>query len=294
MTRQFPQRTRSYRSLTTDTGIWDRFRTRPDDVFISTPPKCGTTWMQSICAMLIFADPGIDPGLGNVSRWLDSAFNEEGETIAALEAQKHRRYLKTHTPLDGMTYDPDCTYVTVYRHPLDAAFSGQNHIRNMKSDELDHLLAADANAFILQFTSAPFSTDQVVGENLEGLIAHYLSFAQWRDLPNIHLFHYADMKRDLRGAVQRLSGLLGYDHDDAFLDRVAEAATFANMKGNAAMYAPSANRGIWKEDANFFESGSSNKWKGVLTQDTLDVYAARMNELLAPEARRWLEYGGTP
>jgi hypothetical protein len=32
---------------------WERFTVRSDDVIISTPSKCGTTWMQMIVGMLL-------------------------------------------------------------------------------------------------------------------------------------------------------------------------------------------------------------------------------------------------
>lgn len=36
-------------------------RTRPGDIIISTPPKCGTTLTQMMCALLIFDSPAF-PG----------------------------------------------------------------------------------------------------------------------------------------------------------------------------------------------------------------------------------------
>jgi aryl sulfotransferase len=44
---------RHYRGGLTDSERWDGFAFRPDDVVISTPSKCGTTWLQMICALLI-------------------------------------------------------------------------------------------------------------------------------------------------------------------------------------------------------------------------------------------------
>ena len=288
-----PQRTRDYDSDTSVSKVWTRFKIRPDDIFVCTPPKSGTTWMQSICGMLVFRDYQVNPGVGTVSRWLDSAFNDEHEMFECLEKQTHRRYIKTHTPLDGIIYDPPCTYIAVYRHPLDVAFSVQNHLKNMKSDELDHFIIDDLNEGLREWIEKAFSPGQDIGESLESLILHFKSFNDWRTMPNIHMFHYEDMKRDLCGAVSKLADIFGYIVDATFIESVADAATFSNMKKNADKFAPSADRGIWKDNAQFFESGSSNKWVGVLSDELLDLYSERMDALLDEADRSWLELGST-
>ena len=45
------------------------------------------------------------------------------EVLARLDAQRHRRFIKTHTPLDGLPLDRRATFVVVARHPLDTAVS---------------------------------------------------------------------------------------------------------------------------------------------------------------------------
>ena len=50
-----------YRSLISDSARWDGFEFRPGDIIISTPPKCGTTWMQMICALLVFQTTDFRP-----------------------------------------------------------------------------------------------------------------------------------------------------------------------------------------------------------------------------------------
>src|SRR5215210_6359342 len=60
-----------YRSIVADSGRWDGFAFRPGDIVISTPAKCGTTWTQMLCALLIFDGPAFPAPLGDVSPWLD-------------------------------------------------------------------------------------------------------------------------------------------------------------------------------------------------------------------------------
>jgi hypothetical protein len=40
-----------YQTIGADSARWDGFMFRPDDIVISTPAKCGATWMQTICAL---------------------------------------------------------------------------------------------------------------------------------------------------------------------------------------------------------------------------------------------------
>ena len=49
--------------------------------------------------------------------------------------------------------------------------------------------------------------------------------------------------------------------------------------------------GYWKDKAQFFHSGSSGKWHGWLTKAQIAAYDARMDALLSPEDRAWLEWG---
>ena len=51
--------------------------------------------------------------------------------FARLAAQPHRRFIKTHTPLDGVPLDPRAHYVVVARHPLDMAVSLYHQSANL-------------------------------------------------------------------------------------------------------------------------------------------------------------------
>ena len=106
-----------------DSARWTGFPFRGGDIVISTRSKTGTTWCTMICALLIFQTPELPALLGRLSPWLDHLIRPREDVVAMLEAQDHRRFIKTHTPLDGIPIDPRATYVVTGRHPLDAAVS---------------------------------------------------------------------------------------------------------------------------------------------------------------------------
>jgi hypothetical protein len=94
---------------------------------ISTRRKTGTTWMQMICALLIFQTPDLPDSLWQLSPWLDSMAVPHDFVYAQLDEQQHRRFIKTHTPLDGIPLDPGVTYIVTARHPLDTFVSLRRH-----------------------------------------------------------------------------------------------------------------------------------------------------------------------
>ena len=131
-----------YRSILADSARWDGFAFRPGDIVISTPPKCGTTWTQMLCALLIFDGPAFPAPLGDISPWLDMCTRPLAEVTAALAAQTHRRFIKTHTPLDGLPLHPDVTYLVVGRDPRDVAISFEHHAANLDFARFLELRAA--------------------------------------------------------------------------------------------------------------------------------------------------------
>jgi aryl sulfotransferase len=128
-----------YQSYDEDSARWQGFEFRPGDIVISTRSKSGTTWMQMICALLIFQRPDLPAPLGRLSPWLDWLITPREQVLARLGAQQHRRFIKTHTPLDGLPLDPRATYIVVGRHPLDMAVSLYCQSRNIDRERVREL-----------------------------------------------------------------------------------------------------------------------------------------------------------
>ncbi|MDJ0638166.1 MAG: sulfotransferase domain-containing protein [Paracoccaceae bacterium] len=280
----------------TDNRRWDMVSIRPDDIIVVTPPKCGTTWMQTIVALLLSGDPEVETDLTMKMPWVDFRLREMSEVAERLEAMPHRRCLKSHTPLDGVPFDDHAQYICVFRHPLDAHFSNRNHIRNIPITWFDHWYPEDdtsGTAFrrFLDGGAEGFDGDAMP---LAHILRHYNAAKALAQRPNVSLFHYADMKRDLAGIFARLSAVLGASHSEAVMDRLVQAATFDNMKRHADRYAPAGGKGFFRSDDNFFNSGTNGQWQGQLNNEELAAYDAIMDAELAPEDRDWLENGSPP
>ncbi|MEM7520783.1 MAG: sulfotransferase domain-containing protein [Pseudomonadota bacterium] len=280
----------------TDSRRWDRVGLRDDDVLVVTPPKSGTTWMQTIIALLFSGDPEVVPDVAFNMPWVDIRFREIDEVADRLEAMTHRRCLKSHTPLDGLPAHNKAQYICVFRHPLDAHFSYRNHIANMQM----HFFGAwfpeedpDGLTFRRFLDGGPegFDGDAMP---LAHIIRHYKSAIARAVQPNVTLFHYADMSRDLPGAFARMAEVLGVSHPAALMEALIAVAGFDNMRANAAKFAPGGGTGFMKSDAAFFSSGTSGKWEGLLSDTELAAYDAIMDAAFTADERTWLEYGTMP
>ncbi|MDX6752240.1 sulfotransferase domain-containing protein [Geminicoccaceae bacterium 1502E] len=118
---------RVYRTWILDSRRWEHYRPRPFDIVIATYPKCGTTWMQRIVGLLVFSNPEPQPVM-ELSAWIDRRFPEPIEAvIARIEAQRHRRFLKSHLPSDGLPIHDEVRYIHVARDGRDACLSYHNH-----------------------------------------------------------------------------------------------------------------------------------------------------------------------
>ncbi|MDQ3694140.1 MAG: sulfotransferase domain-containing protein [Chloroflexota bacterium] len=295
-----------YRSIVADSGRWDGFAFRAGDVVISTPAKSGTTWTQMLCALLIFDGPAFPAPLEEASPWLDNCNRPLAEVTAALAAQTHRRFVKTHTPLDGVPLHPDVTYLVVGRDPRDVAISFEHHAANM---DWEHFLALRAaavgNEDLAELPPRPvpsedpaerfraFVADETPGgaPTLASVLHHLDTGWQRRHDPNVALFHYADLQADLPGELLRLASVLGIPCAPERARELASEASLARMRERGAEVAPSGSRGIWKDVRAFFRSGGTGEWRARVSAADLAAYEARVAGLVDPELAAWAHGG---
>lgn len=297
-----------YSSFLIDTDRWDGFRFRPGDIIISTPAKCGTTWTQMICALLIFQTPDPPKPLDQLSPWLEMRLRRRADVLALYEAQTGRRFIKSHTPFDGLPKDDRVTYVAVGRDPRDVAVSWNHHMENLDLPTMFSALAAaiepgdvfapprhrpefaDEREAILHWIDDPTPPAEVA-MSLAGTIHHLNTFWTARHRDDVVLLHYDDLRTDLEGEMRRLAGRLGIEVPEERWPTLVEAASFAAMRRRAAAVAPDTGNRIWKSTEGFFHRGTSGQWRDLLGQEDLAHYEARVRELAPPDLVTWLHRG---
>ncbi|MEO8241345.1 MAG: sulfotransferase domain-containing protein [bacterium] len=283
-----------YRGVITNPDRWATWLPREGDILVCTPSKCGTTWTQTILTMLVHGGPDLPAPVPVLSPWVDADLGVPPEEVAAaLAGQSGRRVVKTHTPADGFPVWQGVNVVAVYRHPLDMFFSLRKHTANRRDAGDDHATLGPVSEAIDSFLEGSAEAVDFDKDTLASMVHHFRKTALSGRLPKLGLFHYADMIRDGRAAVKVLARAAGIAADPAVIDAVTAATTFGAMKANPAQYVPVAGTGFWKSDVAFFDSSSSRKWEGQLSEDQLARYHAQL-ELLLPDAgaRNWLEHGG--
>lgn len=302
-----------YRSPDEDSARWLDFGFRQGDIVISTRSKCGTTWMQMICALLVFRSPTLPAPLAELSPWLDWLVTPREEVFAQLAAQQHRRFIKTHTPLDGVPQDRRVTYIVVARHPLDMAVSLYHQGGNLDRERIRELTGQSELTGQPELTGLPEPTRPAKArpplrewllswterdvepreqlDSLPGVMWHLRDAWARRAAANTVLVHYDDLSANLDGEMRRLAEVLDISVPENDWPDLVEAASFERMRADARRFIPDS-RGVLKDPSAFFRQGTSGSGRALLTEAELARYETRASQLAPPELLGWLHRAG--
>jgi aryl sulfotransferase len=283
---------RVYRNAVMDNARWAGFEPRPDDIFVCTPSKCGTTWMQTIVANLLWPEGDI-PGtvVNGISPWIEAKFMPAEAMHAMLRAQTHRRAMKSHSPADAIPWFPQAKYITVGRDGRDAFMSWCNHVQRMKMiDMLNAQAAKEGVRPILKFDGDYHSFFRAWLEEENNFFEVIGSFWARRAEPNLLFVHYNDLKADLGGEMRRVAEFLDIQIPESKWAAVIDRCTFESMRrveGDADPMQMAFEGGI----KGFIFKGTNGRWRDVLTDDELARYRDAVGKFLTDEMAAWLEHG---
>ena len=292
----WPQKKREMLSNHFDSTVWNGFNFRDDDIIISTYAKSGTTWMQQILSQLIFNGQE-DMEVAEMSPWMDLRVPPKEIKLPAVESQQHRRFIKTHLPVDALVFSPKAKYIYIGRDGRDVLWSLYNHHAN--ANDLWYQVLNDTPGLVGPRMEKPVeSIVQYYNDWLNKDGFPFWSFWEninswWaiRNLPNIYLIHFQKLKEDMPGEIKKLAAFLDIPINPDKWDAILEHCSFSYMKKHSTKSVPLGGV-LWDGGAEtFIHKGLNGRWRAVLTKEESDKYEKMALEYLDEACAKWLQTG---
>jgi len=292
----YPKKTREMHSHHFDSTIWNDVSFRDDDIIISTYAKSGTTWVQQIVSQLLFKGQAGLP-VAEMSPWLDLRVPPKEIKLPAVEQQTHRRFLKTHLPVDALVFSPRARYIYIGRDGRDVVWSMYNHHSSANQRWYEALndtpgrvgppIGPPPNS-VRQYFHDWLAQD---GHPFWPFWENIRSWWEIRALPNVMLLHFEALKRDMAGEIQRVARFLDIEVDQGKWADILRHCSFDYMKANATPSVPLGGA-FWDGGAEtFIHKGVNGRWRDTLSAEESRAYEARAVAELGPDCARWLATG---
>ena len=242
----------------------DTVKLRPDDIWVVTYPKSGTTWTQQIVRLII--NRGKEDGL----KITDAVPWVEGFTsIPAIGFKYHvdiekmasPRAFKSHFPYGmmpcGLPSSTSGRYIYVVRNPRDVAVSFFHQYRSLP--------------FYPHYEWEDFFEKFLKGDvDFGDYFDHILSWWSHKDDDNVLLLKYEDMKKDLPTAVAAIAKFIGQDISKELVEEIAHRTTFENMKKDSSANYEWRNSKVLKPTrTDFMRKGIVGDWKNYFTPEQI-------------------------
>ncbi|CAH3151103.1 unnamed protein product [Porites lobata] len=236
-----------------------RFETRPDDVYVVSYPKSGTTWLQEIVWQVYHNGEISKEGVESRYPQLEKSqlFERPGdESQVTLNSRPSPRLIKSHLPYHLIPMSENeanrSKYLYIARNPKDAAIS------------FYHFVSSFGPASHFSGTWEFFAKLFIEGKGAFGFWPdHVLPWWEHRNEPHILLLKFEDLKKDLYSNVERISKFLGINLPEDVIARIAHQCTFSEMKKNAANFKVDNN----PSKPSFLRKGEVGGWKSHFSEE---------------------------
>jgi len=231
------------------------YQPRPEDVFVVTQMRCGTTWMQQLVFETVMRGRGdlSDTGYSHlyaVSPWID-AVNSVSIAAAPLVGDRPTRIIKSHLPTKLCPYSPDAKYIYVTRHPVSCFASIVDYNRSLLGplmppvSKLADWFCSDAMYWL------PWP------QHVEG----WWSWAE--RYQNVLFVHYEEMNRDFSKVRDQVAAFLGYELTSDERRRVSEKCSFRYMKDHEDLFEMAPPTMFSVTSGEYLKSGKASRHEDV-------------------------------
>jgi len=231
------------------------YQPRPEDVFVATQMRCGTTWMQQVVYEIVSLGNGdlVDKRHGHlyaVCPWIDG-INSVSLEDSPLVGDRPTRIIKTHLPTKLCPYGEQAKYIYVTRHPVSCFASILDYNRTLLGPFMP-----DVDKMV----------DWFCGDRMYWLpwpehVSGWWHWAQCRE--NVLFVHYEEMTTNFSVVLDRVASFLGYQLTADEKQRVSEKCSFQYMKANEELFEMSPPNMFSVIGGQFLASGKTNRHQDV-------------------------------
>ena len=291
-----PHKTHEIHNHHIDSTIWNDFSFRDDDIVIASYAKSGTTWLQQIIAQLLFnGEENLE--VAEMSPWMDLRIPPKEIKLLMVEKQTHRRFVKTHLPTDALVFSDMAKYIYIGRDGRDILWSLYNH-HSMANETWYAGLNKSPGRVGPPIEKPPASIKQYYHEWLDRdghpLWPYWGNVRSWwaiRNLSNVLIIHFANLKHDMSGQISKIAEFLDISIDEDKWKSILLHCSFDYMKVHAPKTVP-FNGALWEGGIqSFIYKGTNGRWSEVLDSDEILKYENRAVVELGDECAHWLATG---
>jgi aryl sulfotransferase len=238
------------------------YQPEPTDIFIVTPAKCGTTWMQQIVHGLRTRGSMDFDEITRVVPWIEMA-KDMGIDIYKPPVANPRAF-KTHKNLNDLPKGGK--YISVIRDPKDAMLSLYRFFEGWIFEPG----SISIEEFALNF---------YIGTDGRGYWDHIKALWGRRNEQNVLPLCYENMKQDLPAAVERVAEFMEIELDNELKDVVVEQSDFRFMNEHNYKFDDHIVRDTRNEVCGIPADGATSKVKtGKVGEAKLHVSQEVMDE----------------
>nr|XP_042910405.1 sulfotransferase 1E1 isoform X2 [Parasteatoda tepidariorum] len=197
------------------------YEPRPDDLFITTYPKCGATWVQNIVACIHQEGSPFSSAL----EFFNNAPFLEMSGAEAARIMKRPGAIKTHLPIDVIPWFSQAKYIYVARNPKDCCVSFYHHTKNFTGYKFK-------NGSFDDYFELFMKGEVDYGDYFDSLISWY----ERRNDPNVLFITYEQLKEDIKRNVLKIANFMGSEYkemlekNETMLKDVIKHSSFEFMK----------------------------------------------------------------
>jgi len=244
--------------------LFEAYQPRPDDIFIVTYPKSGTTLMQMMLYQLLTDGSMEIPHILSFSPWYEFEIESNPRLLTTFESLPSPRVFKSHLRYGSLP--KNARFIYIARDIRDVAISNYHH------HSLATGLDQNRNRFVDRFLrdKAPMRS---WFKNLESWWPH-------RNDENVLFLSYAEIIRDIEGTVRKVAFFCGIPIDESSMPRIVERCSIGFMKKHWDKFDPRLRR-ISRSPAEFVRKGVAGAGRNELTPDQEELVSRLLQELAA-------------